>query len=254
MSTDLYRHGCCQEYVRAPLENCEVLSEDILCKNMGYTFEALSYLLFMMVPFGGLRDIKLQPGETVLVAPATGPFSSAAVVCALAMGAARVIAMGRNEDSLAKCAKFGDRVRTVKMAGNVDTEVAAIKAAAGGDGRVDAYLDITPRHASTSTHIKSGILAVGHGGRISLMGGLMDDYALPFWSIMHGDKTIKGKWMYEREDVKALIRLIETGLLKLEGQAGQVAGPFKLDEWSEAFDAAAKRNVGEVAVIDPRKT
>ena len=39
----------------------------------------------------------LQPGETVLVSGATGNFGSAAVSVALAMGAACVVAPGRND-------------------------------------------------------------------------------------------------------------------------------------------------------------
>ena len=41
-----------------------------------------------------------EPGETVLVSGATGNFGSAAVAVALAMGAACVVAPGRNETVL----------------------------------------------------------------------------------------------------------------------------------------------------------
>ena len=57
-----------------------------------------------------------KPGETVLVSGATGNFGSAAVAVALAMGAACVVAPGRNEAVLKDLTRrFGDRVRTVTL-------------------------------------------------------------------------------------------------------------------------------------------
>jgi alcohol dehydrogenase len=47
------------------------------------------------VPFGGLRRGRLAAGETVVVNGATGYFGSAAVLGALALGASRVVALGR---------------------------------------------------------------------------------------------------------------------------------------------------------------
>ena len=56
----------------------------------------------LLVPYGGFAAANLQAGETVLVSGATGNFGSAAVAVALAMGAACVVAPGRNEQVLAE--------------------------------------------------------------------------------------------------------------------------------------------------------
>jgi threonine dehydrogenase-like Zn-dependent dehydrogenase len=46
--------------------------------------------------------------------------------------------------------------------------------------------------------------------------------------------------MYEREDVRGIIKLVEAGVLKLGKSAGQeVVGQFPLEEWQKAFEAAA---------------
>src|SRR6202000_1612736 len=77
----------------------------------------------LLVPYGGFLAARLQPGETVLVSGATGNFGSAAVAVALAMGAACVVAPGRNEQILADLARrFGGRVRTVRLTGNEDDD------------------------------------------------------------------------------------------------------------------------------------
>ena len=86
---DVWRNGTLAEFVKFPLENCIPLDEAILCQDLGYSVHELVYMSYLLVPYGGLYDIQLEPGETIVVCPATGGFGGA-------MGA-RVIAMGRNE-------------------------------------------------------------------------------------------------------------------------------------------------------------
>jgi NADPH:quinone reductase-like Zn-dependent oxidoreductase len=97
---DVWRDGTFAEYAKFPLENCLPLNEPRLCKDLGYSIADLTYMSYLIVPFGGLRDIKLEPGETVVVTPATGGYGGAGVLVALAMGA-RVIAGGRSAEKLA---------------------------------------------------------------------------------------------------------------------------------------------------------
>lgn len=51
-----------------------------------------------MVTYGGIGPggVYLKPGETAIVAPATGGFGAATVHVCLELGAGKVIAMGRN--------------------------------------------------------------------------------------------------------------------------------------------------------------
>ena len=80
------------EYAKVPLENCFPLDEERLLTpvdngGLGYSIETLTQLPRLLVPYGGLVDIKLQAGETIIIAPATGMFGGRAVEVALAMGA-----------------------------------------------------------------------------------------------------------------------------------------------------------------------
>ncbi len=87
----------------------------------------------LLVPYGGFLAANLQPGETVLVSGATGNFGSAAVSVALAMGAACVVAPGRNDRILADLVRrFGDRVKPVKLTGNESDDCESMKRAAPG--------------------------------------------------------------------------------------------------------------------------
>jgi threonine dehydrogenase-like Zn-dependent dehydrogenase len=249
LMTDVWRNGTWAEYANVPLEIVNILNETRLVKELGYKEVELASLMRYLVPYGGLRDIKLEVGETVVVAPATGAFGGAAVAVALAMGA-KVVAMGRNEDVLASLVKQfgGEKVKTVKMTNDVQADVAALQKAA--DGPIDAVFEISPPMASQSSHIRSAILALRHGGRVSLMGGIMEDYAIPIRAVMRKNLVLRGKWMYEREDVKSLIRMVEAGILKI-GERGGVrsAGEYGLSDWEEAVEVASREAGWDASVV-----
>ena len=162
------------EYCCSPLENLFRLDERRLLGSphdggLGFNIDQLALTNTLAVPYGGLRDIELKAGQTVVVAPATGPFGGAAVLVAQAMGA-RVIAMGRNKDSLKFLrdrVPYPKRLETVPITGDMQADCSELKK----HGEIDAYYDIGPPEAYNSTHIKSAILALKHGARISLMGG-----------------------------------------------------------------------------------
>lgn len=237
---DVWRDWTYAEYCRTPLESLTVLDEKRLVENLGYSLGQLMYSSTMLVPYGGLRDINLQAGETIIIAPATGPFGGAAVIVALAMGA-QVIAMGRNKDSLANIktrAPHSDRLATIPITNDMEADLAAVLDAAGGE--VDAYFDIGPREAVSSTHFKSAILALRREGRVSLMGGYLHDVPSPHFPIMRKNITLKGKWMYERSDIRDFFNLVNAGLLDLS--ICEVQGEYRLEEFEEAWDAAAEKS------------
>lgn len=268
---------------------------------LGYEVEELAYMSGLLVPFGGLKDIGLQAGETVIVSPATGGFGGAAVLVALAMGA-RVITIGRDRAKLEKLREKvggGGRVEVVPMTGDVEADAKSLKRW----GEVDALFDISPPKAAKSTHIKSGILALRKGGRASLMGGIREDVGVPYGRVMHWNLTLKGKvrmffsfspnrwrgfggrskhttqglflprwvlspsvasckgnadygniqWMYERDDIKSMIKMIEADVLKVGKSGGlRVVGRFGLEDWDAAFTTAENNaGMGDSTVIAP---
>ncbi|KAK3643207.1 hypothetical protein LTR56_010354 [Elasticomyces elasticus] len=253
---DVYRDWAYAEYCFAPLESLTRLHEQRLTGapengGLGLKIEDLAYAAPLGVPYGGLRDIDLRAGQTVIVAPATGAFGGAAVIMALAMGA-RVIAMGRNTTSLQRLKERvpnPERVHCVPITGNVQEECAAL----AKYGEIDAYCDIGPREAYASTHIQSAILSLRHGGRVSFMGGYTENISIPHRVVMRKNLRLQGKWMCERSDIADLFKMIETGVLKLGAKGGvEVVGEYPLEQWKEAWDAAAENaSVGRYVVIKP---
>ncbi|KAJ4355494.1 uncharacterized protein N0V89_003510 [Didymosphaeria variabile] len=233
---EVWRDGTYGEYTLVPLESVFALDEKRM-KELGYGEEELATMTKYLC-VGGLRDINLQAGETIVVAPATGAFGGAAVACSVAMGAS-VVAMGRNADSLARLEETFPRVKTVRITESVEDDVAALQAAAGGRA-IDAVFEVSPPQAAKSTHVKSCILALKRGGRMSLMGGIQEDYPIPLRQVMRKNLTLRGTWMYNREQVLALIKMVETGILKLGKQGGmRDMTVFGFAQWEKAFDHAS---------------
>lgn len=250
-----WRDSTWAEFAKVPLENCIPLDETRLLGKpsdggLGYSIDDLVYIQAALVAYGGLVDVALQPGETVIVAPATGGFGGAAVQVALAMGAGKVVAMGRNKASLERVAGLSPRVTTVQMTGDMEGELKALQT----HGPVDVFFDISPTVAQNSTHFKAGILALRHAGRVSLMGGLLEDLPIPHRVIMRKNITLKGKWMYERGDIPGFMRLVESGLFKLGREGGnEIVATVTLEEYQKGFELAAEHStVGKMVVMKPQ--
>ncbi|KAG8761461.1 hypothetical protein FRC14_003874 [Serendipita sp. 396] len=242
---DEWRNGSYAEYARFPLENLFPLSEKILVEKMSYSTYELNFMTTLIVPFGGLTDIDVKPGETVIVAPATGLFGGSAVPMALAMGA-RVIAAGRNKERLESMKNnfgtaYGDRLDIVTLVGDVAKDAEALRKATPDGQGADAYVDFSPPAAAGSTHIKSCIMVLKNGGRATFMGGIHGDVSIPYFLVMAKSIRIHGKLMYDRATVVRLIGMAEAGLLKLGKEGGlKVAGSYGLDEIETALEVAAK--------------
>src|SRR6201982_1498313 len=87
----------------------------------------------LIVPFGGLQRSGLRGGDTIIINGATGYFGSGAVMLAVAMGAGRVVAVGRKQAALERVREaFGPRVIPAAVSGDPAIDLPIIRRAAGG--------------------------------------------------------------------------------------------------------------------------
>ena len=163
------------------------------------------------------------------------------------MGAARIVATGRNEEVLADLEhRLGDRVRTVKMSGDEEEDRRRMQQAAGGP--IDVVLDLLPPEASPSW-VRAAALAVRPHGRVVLMGGLREDVALPYAWMMRYGIEVRGQWMYPRDAVRRLAGMVRSGQIRLDGL--EVA-EFPLERINEAVaHAAANAGPFKMTVVCP---
>ena len=127
--------------------------------------------------------------------------------------------------------RFGARVRTVQMTGNEEEDRRQMQRAAGGP--IDVVLDLLPPAASP-TWVRAAVLAVRPYGRAILMGGIRDDISLPYAWMMRYGIEVRGQWMYPRDAIQRMIKLVRSGQVSL----GDVT-EFPLEKVNEAVAHAA---------------
>src|SRR5262249_5125888 len=156
----------------------------------------------------GFLRANLQTGETVIVSGATGYFGSAAVILALALGASRVVAVGRDQAALAGlAATAGGRVAIVAATGDRAAATAALDDA---EGRVDVALDIVGRADSASATLAC-LHALRRGGRLVMMGSASVPLELGFYDMLANDWQVLGCFMYPPDVPARLAALTASG-------------------------------------------
>jgi alcohol dehydrogenase len=192
--------------------------------------------------YGGLVKAALLPGETVIVAGATGILGVSTVQLALAMGAARVIAIGRRADVLRQVAAL-DPGRVVAVAAETETGLAAALAreAAGADLLFDAV-----GGTDDATVLRTALGALRRGGRAVLTGVVGCDLPLAYGDLLIRELTVMGSLWFPREAARRLLDMIGTGALDLSPVTVQA---FPLERANEALAAAAARPGGFVQVV-----
>ncbi len=223
-----FRNGPFAEKMLLPLENALPLD------NMdGIDPIKLSWLIALLVPYGGLLAANVQPGQVVMINGATGSFGSAGVAVALAMGVERVVAPGRNQKSLDTLVnKLGTRVRPVLLS---DDEVSnRERIAQAAEGPIDSLLDMLGQTRDAAP-TRRGIMAVRPEGTAVLMGGVNADVGIPYAYVMHNSIVIRGQYMYPRHAPSLLAGLIRAGLLSLDVLSPRT---FPLEEVNSAIQYA----------------
>ena len=189
----------------------------------------LSFLPWLCIAAAGLHAAGPLAGRDVAVIGATGQLGGAAVLTALAEGAATVTAVGRNADTLHRLAELGPRVRTHRLTGDRATDAAGI-------GPVDVVLDAlgaTP----TADATMAGYDSLRGRGTLVLIGGVRQDLPIPYGDLMHRRLTLRGSWMSDDATVTTVWNLIRSGLLDLSAIEPLTVG---LDDPAAALELAER--------------
>ena len=240
LQTD-WRDGTLAEYVRAPKASVTAIDGLDAIDPV-----QLAVLPRFAVPYGGFIRARLAAGETLIVTGATGAYGSAAVLLALALGAARVVAAGRNASKLDALKRVGGaRVAVVTLSGDIMADAKALRAAAGGGA--DAALDIVG-NAQDPNATLAALRALRRGGRLVLMGGMGVPLPIPYLEVMLNNLEIVGQFMYPRDVFRRLAALTRSGLLDIGAIRTR---SFPLEALPSAMDAGAQADGLECIVVKP---
>lgn len=201
-----------------------------------------------IVPYGGLLRGRLAAGETLVVSGATGAYGTAAVLVGLAMGAARVVAVGRNADTLNAVARIGGpRVIPVQARGDLPSDVARIRAAAGGG----AHLAFDMVGGATDPNMTLAALrSLRRQGRLVLMGSMTVPLPISYLELMMNGWEVIGNFMYPRHAYGRLLDLVRSGQLRLDAIRPRT---LPLSELPQAMELAGKAGNFECVVMRHRE-
>jgi alcohol dehydrogenase len=189
--------------------------------------------------YGAFVKAGLKPSDAVIVVGASGMVGSSGILIALAMGAARIVALGRNREKLDTIARLSPRIVPLSPAGT-SFDVAAIRAATGGRG-ADVVLDAVGNGAAPDATI-AAIGALAFGGRAVLVGvGLSGPLALDYTQIMYNEIAVQGSLWFPRRAAGEMIAMIAAGTLDLSAIQPETVD---LDHVNDGVRAAARESMG----------
>lgn len=199
-----------------------------------------------IIPFGGLLRGRLAAGETLVVNGATGAYGTAAVLLGVAMGAARVIAIGRNPAALQALAKAaGPRVSTVALTGDVQKDAGAVRDITGGGCHI--AFDMVGQARDPNATL-AALHSLRRGGRLVLMGSMTTDLPIPYTAVMINSWEMLGQFMYPANAYRRLLELLRSGLLDIRAIQPRV---YPLADLPQAMEAAATAGNLECIVMRP---
>ncbi|MEU5762934.1 zinc-binding dehydrogenase [Nocardia sp. NPDC047648] len=187
----------------------------------------------------GARRARIAPGDTVVVI-GLGPVGLMAVQSAFAMGAARVLGVDLLAERRARAAELG-----AEPVESDDPKQAIRETLRGG-------ADVAIEAVGADETVKLAISAVGHGGRVSVI-GVSHNRAFPFHLMAAQVKDLEfhiGLCAIQYE-LPALLRLTAGGRLRPEAV---VTHHLPMSEGPDAYRMFAERadGVGKI-VLDPSR-
>ena len=180
-----------------------------------------------------VKRSRMQPGDDILIL-GTGPQGLMAILCAKALGAGRILAVGSG-DRLKKAEEFGALTISYKD-GDV---VEKVKSLTNGRG-VPAVLEC----AGTAESITQACLSASKGGVVSVIGIPHADPSLPLKRIVLDEVEVIGNRANPNTAQEA-INLLLNNRIDLKPL---LTHRFTLKEFGTALDVFEKRKDGAIKV------
>jgi threonine dehydrogenase-like Zn-dependent dehydrogenase len=226
-----YPWGGFAEYMIAPVNSLVTLPDNL-------SFENASRFGYLGTSYAALRRGLTSTTTTVLIDGATGTLGVGLVLCALALGVPRILAVARNRELLAKMRALNpQRIETFSTLDGSTTEWA--KGLTDGFG-VDLVVEALGPEAPLSASLEA-IYSIGRGGNIVTIGGQKEPVPInPIW-LMAQDLNYMGSNWFTTSQAQDMAELIRSGVLDLSSFTSRT---FGLDAIDAALDAAGHRATG----------
>jgi L-iditol 2-dehydrogenase len=221
-----YTPGAYAQYMRTSIKSIYKVPDSMLLEYAACV-DPLSIALYTV------KRSRMQPGDDILIL-GTGPQGLMAILCAKALGAGRILAVGSG-DRLKKALELG----AIPISYRDGDVVEKVKDLTNGMG-VPAVLEC----AGTADSIRLACLAASKGGVVSVIGIPHSDPSLPLKRIVLDEVEIIGNRANPNTAQEA-IGLLVNNRIDLKPL---MTHRFPLKEFGTALDVFEKRKEGAIKV------
>ncbi|WP_068636768.1 alcohol dehydrogenase catalytic domain-containing protein [Thauera butanivorans] len=209
------------EYTVAPVANLVRLPENM-------PLEHGARLGYLGTAYSAIRKSGLRPGQAILILGATGTLGVGAVLLALAFGAGRVVAAGRDPAALERLVELDpQRVIPVCWGGRSIHEQVRERM---GDG-VDVMLDTLGAKASAELSVDA-MQAVARGGRIVQIGGVAGPIPIDPHPFMCAQLQYIGSLWFTPAEADEMAAMLSSGVVDMSILEPR---PYCLEDINEAL-------------------
>ena len=248
----IYKEGSLAEKLLVPSNAIVPLPHSL---TLQYSTAQLGIFSFIGISYGAILRGDFKAGQIVVVNGATGAIGSSVVLLALSLGAARVIAVGRDVDTLKSLQDLDPRrVFTVPLGLSIDDDskkIAALAAEADYPKNEGAHLFIDAiGGATTSDPTLACLKSLRRHGIAVFVGSVFSPLSINYMDVMRKQLQIRGSWMFHQDDFGGLIRLVTSGVVDLNKIR---VHPFPLDQVNSAVSKASTVKGLNWVILEPNK-
>ena len=229
---DDYVYGGFADFMSAPQYSIVTIPDNL-------SFEMAARWGYLGTAYAALRRGGVNMSSTVLINGITGTLGLGAALFALALGARKVLGLGRNADLLERVRRLApDRIHVASHCG-ADAVREWARLLTGGEG-ADVVIDALPTGGDPAA-FRAALAGLARGGRHVNVGGVSDDVAINFLQLMNDHKTLIGSLWFTADQGQEMADLVESGTVKLDMFEHEV---FALDNINDVLDGIGSRHGG----------
>jgi alcohol dehydrogenase len=245
-----YPYGGLCQYITAPQDALVKLPD-----NVG--FEAAARFGYLGTAYAAMKKLGVGPGQTFLINGISGMLGLNAAMLAVAMGATKILGVGRNTALLERVKALSpQRIEVFAVVDGKDGPsgpahplVGWAKSFTDGHG-VDSVLDCLPPGASAAALMRA-LYTLRRGGRAANVGAVMEVLPLNAFWLMTNRIGLQGSVWFTTGEGQEMAAMVAAGTLDVSPLEHRV---FPLSQVNEALAAMHNRNGGfSNFVVDPTR-
>lgn len=224
-------NGGWAEYMRAPAVNCFVLPEKISFEEGAIITDAV------VTTFHAMKRGEVKPGDVVAIF-GVGGLGINAIQMAKAFGAARVIAVDRNEAKRKLALAVGADEAIDLNSPSLRKELRMLS---GGEG-----IDVALEFIGLDTTIQQTIECVRKGGKAVIVGVHTGTFQVAGHPMVAKEIDIRGVWTFPKQDFPYVIELVRSGKIDL---SRSISHRVPLEEVNRGLEILEKRIGNPLRVV-----